>query len=142
MDEYESLNHTKWECKYHVVFIPKCRRKVVYGGLRRYLGEIFRRLAEQKESRIEEGHLLADHVHMMIAIPPKYAVSQVVGYIKGKSAIHLARVYGERKRNFVGQHFWARGFFVSTVGRDEEAVREYIRNQQEEDKRLDEMGLW
>jgi putative transposase len=142
MDEYESLNHTKWECKYHVVFIPKCRRKVVYGGLRRYLGEIFRRLAEQKESRIEEGHLLADHVHMMIAIPPKYAVSQVIGYIKGKSAIHLARVYGERKRNFVGQHFWARGYFVSTVGRDEEAVREYIRNQEEEDKRLDQMGLW
>ena len=142
MDEYESLNHTKWECKYHVVFIPKCRRKALYVGLRRYLGEIFRRLAEQKECRIEAGHLLADHVHMMIAIPPKYAVSQVVGYLKGKSAIHLARVYGERKRNFVGQHFWARGFFVSTVGKDEEAVREYIRNQEEEDKRLDQLGLW
>src|SRR2546422_3218330 len=112
MDEYESLNHTKWECKYHVVFIPKCRRRALYAGLWRYLGEIFRRLAEQKESRIEEGHLLPDHVHMMIAIPPKYAVSQVIGYIKGKSAIHLARVYGERKRNFVGQHFWARGYFV------------------------------
>jgi putative transposase len=105
MDEYESLNHTKWACKYHVVFIPKCRRKALYAGLRRYLGEIFRRLAEQKESRIEEGHLLPDQVHMMIAIPPKYAVSQVIGYIQGKSAIHLARVYGERKRNFVGQHF-------------------------------------
>jgi REP-associated tyrosine transposase len=142
MDEYESLDHTKWECKYHVVFIPKCRRKALYVGLRRYLGEIFRRLAEQKECRIEEGHLLSDHVHMMIAIPPQYAVSQVVGYIKGKSAIHLARVYGERKRNFVGQHFWARGFFESTVGRDEEAVREYIRNQEEEDKRLDQLGLW
>ncbi len=109
-----------------MVFIPKCRRKVLYGQLRRYLGEIFRRLAERKESRIEEGHLLPDHVHMMIAIPPKYAVSQVIWYIKGKSAIHLARVYGERKRNFVGQRFWARGFFVSTVGKDEEAVREYI----------------
>ena len=142
MDEYESLNHTKWECKYHVVFIPKCRRKVLYAGLRRYLGEIFRRLAEQKESRIEAGHLLPDHVHRMIAIPPKYAVSQVIGYIKGKSAIHLARVYGERKRNFVGQQFWARGFFVSTVGRDAETIREYIRNQEQEDKRLDQMGLW
>ena len=142
MDEYESLSHTKWECRYHVVFIPKCRRKALYVGLRRYLGEIFRRLAERKECRIEAGHLLSDHVHMMIAIPPKYAVSQVVGYIKGKSAIHLARVYGERKRNFVGQHFWARGFFVSTVGKDEEAVREYIRNQEEEDKRLDQLGLW
>ena len=86
----------------------------------KHLGEVFRSLAEQKESRIEEGHLMPDHVHMMIAIPPKYAVSQVVGYIKGKSAIHLARVYGERKRNFVGQHFWARGYFVSTVGRDED----------------------
>ena len=142
MDEYESLNHTKWECKYHVVFIPKCRRKVLYTGLRRYWGEIFRRLAEQKESRIEEGHLLSDHVHMMIAIPPKYAVSQVIGYIKGKSAIHLARVYGERKRNFVGQHFWARGYFVSTVGRNEEVVGEYIQKQEQEDKRLDQMGLW
>src|SRR5207249_3390660 len=101
MDEFESLSHTKWECKYHVVFIPKCRRKTLYKELRRYLGEVFRRLAEQRESRIEEGHLMLDHVHMMIAIPPKYAVSQVIGYIKGKSAIHLARVYGERKRNFV-----------------------------------------
>ena len=142
MDERESLNHTKWECKYHVIFIPKCRRKVLYKDLRRYLGEVFRRLAEQKERRSEEGHLMPDHVHMMIAIPPKYAVSQVIGYIKGKSAIHLARTYGERKRNFVGQRFWARGFFVSTVGRDEEVVREYIRRQEEEDKRLDQMGLW
>jgi REP-associated tyrosine transposase len=142
MDERKSLNHTQWECKYHVIFIPKYRRKVLYRELRRYLREVFRRLAEQKESRIEEGHLMPDHVHMMIAIPPKYAVSQVVGYIKGKSAIHLARTYGERKRNFVGQHFWARGFFVSTVGRDEEVIREYIRRQAEEDKRLDQMGLW
>ena len=110
MDENKSLSHTKWECKYHVVFIPKYRRKTLYGHLRSYLGEVFRRLAEQKESRIEEGHLMRDHVHMMIAIPPKYAVSQVVGYIKGKSAIHMAGVYGERKRNFVGQHFWARGY--------------------------------
>ena len=119
MDEYESLNHTKWECKYHVVFIPKCRRKTLYTQLRPHLGEVFQRLAQQKESRIEEGHLMSDHVHMLIAIPPKYAVSQVVGYIKGKSAIHLARVYGERKRNFVGQHFWARGYFVihSRTGR-------------------------
>ena len=142
MDEYESLSHTKWECKYHVVFIPKCRRKTLYKELRKHLGEIFRRLAEQKESKIEEGHLQPDHVHMMISIPPKYAVSQVIGYIKGKSAIHLARVYGEHKRNFVGQHFWARGFWVSTVGRDEKVIREYIRKQEEEDKRLDQLNLW
>jgi putative transposase len=114
----------------------------LYGQLRQYLGEVFRRLAEQKGSRIEEGHLMPDHVHMMIAIPPKYAVSQVVGYIKGKSAIHLARVYGERKRTFVGQHFWARGYFVSTVGRDEAVIRAYIRNQEQEDRRLDQMEMW
>ena len=118
MDEYESLSHTKWECKYHVIFIPKFRRKVLYGKLRQHLGEVLRALAAQKECRIEEGHLMADHVHIMIAIPPKHAVSQVIGFIKGKSAIHLARVYGERKRNFVGQNFWARGYWVSTVGRD------------------------
>ena len=142
MDEPESLSHTKWECKYHVIFIPKRRRRTLYAELRKHLGELFRRLASQKESRIEEGHLIPDHVHMLISIPPKYAVSQVVGYIKGKSAIHLARVYGERKRSFVGQHFWARGFFVSTVGRDETSIREYIRNQEQEDMRLDQMNLW
>ena len=142
MDEHRSLSHTAWVCKYHVVFIPKCRRKTLYGQLRQYLGEVFRRLAEQKGSRIEEGHLMPDHVHMMISIPPKYVVSQVVGYIKGKSAIHLARVYGERKRNFVGQHFWARGYFVSTVGRDEAVIRAYIRNQEQEDRRLDQMEMW
>jgi len=141
MDEYESLSHTKWECKYHVVFIPKCRRKTLYGQLRQHLGEVFRRLAEQKESRIEEGHLMSDHVHMMIAIPSKYVVLQVIGYIKGKSAIHLARVYGERKRNFVGQHFWARGYFVSTAGRDEAVIRAYIQRQEGEDKRLDQLNL-
>jgi putative transposase len=104
MDEAESLSHSKWECKYHIVFIPKCRRKTLYAPLRRHLGEVFRRLAEQKESRILEGHLMPDHVPMLISIPPKYAVLQVVGFIKGKRAIHLARVYGERSRNFVGQH--------------------------------------
>ena len=142
MDKYESLSHTKWDCKYHVVFIPKCRRRALYGNLRRHLAEVFRDLARQKESKVEEGHLMPDHVHMMLSIPPKYAVSQVVGYIKGKSAIHLARVYGERKRNFVGQHFWARGYFVSTVGRDEAMIREYIRNQEKADEKLEQIKLW
>jgi putative transposase len=142
MDEYESLSHTKWECKYHVVFIPKRRRKLLYGELRQHLGEVFRKLALQRESRVEEGHLMPDHVHMMLSIPPKYSVSQVVGYIKGKSAIHLARTYGERKKNFVGQHFWARGYFVSTIGRDEEAIRNYIRNQEQEDSRLEQLNMW
>ena len=109
MDSTESLSHTKWECKYHVVFIPKCRRKILYEKLRPFLGEIFRQLAAQKGCRILEGHMCSDHVHMLISIPPKYSVSQVVGYIKGKSAIHLARVYSEKRRNFTGQHFWARG---------------------------------
>jgi putative transposase len=142
MDRAESLSHTKWECKYHVVFIPKYRKKVLYKGLRQHLGEILRKLAEQKESRVEEGHLQPDHVHMLISIPPKYSVSQVIGYIKGKSAIHIAREYGERKRNFVGQHFWARGYWVSTVGRDEAVIREYIQKQEDEDKRLEQLKLW
>ena len=142
MDDGASLNHSRWECKYHVVFIPKCRRRTLDEQLRPHLGEIFKKLAVYKESKVEEGDLMQDHVHMLISIPPKYAVSEVVGYMKGKSAIHLARVYGERKRNFVGQHFWARGYFVSTVGRDEELIREYIRHQEAEDMRLEQMNLW
>ena len=142
MDESESLSHAKWECKYHLVFIPKCRRKTLYEQLRRHLGKVFRTLAEQRQCRILEGHLMPDHVHMLISIPPKYAVSSVVGFLKGKSAIHLGRVYGERRRNFVGQSFWARGYFVSTVGRDEATIRAYIRHQEQEDKRLDQLNLW
>jgi len=142
MDGPESLSHSTWECKYHVVFIPKCRRRTLYEQLRRPLGEVFHQLARRKESAIEEGHLLVDPVHMLIAIPPKYAVSQVIGFIKGKSAIHVARVYGERRRNFTGQHFWARGYFVSTVGRDEAVIRDYIRRQEEEDRRLDQLNFW
>ncbi len=141
MTNYGSLSHTKWECKYHVVFIPKYRKERIFGEIRRDLGEVFRRLAEQRESRIEEGHLLSDHVHMMISIPPKYSVSQVIGYIKGKSAIHIARTFAGRKRNFVGQHFWARGYFVSTVGRDESVIREYIRRQGEQDRRQDQLKI-
>ncbi len=136
-----SLSHSRWECKYHVVFIPKYRKKTIFGQIRRDLGYVLRKLAQQKESRIEEGHLMSDHVHMLISIPPKYAVSQVVGYIKGKSAIHIARRYAENRRNFVGQHFWARGYFVSTVGRDEEVIRNYIRQQEEVDRRIDQLNL-
>lgn len=142
MDKIESLSHSKWECKYHIVFIPKCRRRTLYGQLRQHLGEVFHELARHKDSRIEEGHLVADHVHMLISIPPKHAVSQVVGYIKGKSAIHVARIYGERKRNFAAQHFWARGYFVTTVGRDEGVIRAYIRHQEKEDQRLDQLQFW
>ena len=142
MDKIASLSHSKWECKYHVVFIPKCCRRVLYGQLRKHLGEVFHDLAQHKDSRIEAGHLMPDHVHMLISIPPKHAISQVVGYIKGKSAIHVARVYGERKRSFSGQHFWARGYFVSTVGRDEATIRAYIQHQEREDQRFDQRRLW
>ena len=141
MIDYETLNHTKWECKYHVVFIPKYRRKTLYGELRKNVGEIFHELAKQRECKIEEGHLMGDHVHMMISIPPKHAVSQVIGYIKGKSAIHIARAFLGKRQNFVGQNFWARGYFVSTVGRDETVIRQYIRNQESEDRRIDQLRL-
>ena len=141
MTHYRSLSHTKWTCQYHVVFIPKFRKKVIYGELRRDLGEVLRRLAQQRESEVEEGHLMVDHVHIMLSIPPKYSVAQVIGYIKGKSAIHIARHYAGRPRNFVGQHFWARGYFVSTVGRDEQAIRTYIRDQEEEDRRQEQLQL-
>jgi putative transposase len=141
MQTYESLKQTTWDCKYHVVFIPKCRRKVLYLGIRQELGVVFRSLAEQWECKVEEGHLMPDHVHMLLSVPPKYSVSNVMGFIKGKSAIHIARVYAGRRRNFVGQHFWARGYWVSTVGKNEAAVRQYIQNQEKEDKRLEQLEL-
>ena len=141
MHVYESLKHTTWECKYHVVFIPKCRRKALYGQLRRDLGPVFRDLAEQKECKVEEGHLMPDHVHMLLSVPPKYSVSSVMGFIKGKSAIHIARVYAGRRRNFVGQHFWARGYWVSTVGKNEAAVRRYIQDQEKEDQRQEQLEM-
>ena len=135
MNTVKSLNHTKWECKYHIVWIPKYRRKSIYKELRPYLGDILKDLASQKECTIEEGHLMSDHVHILISIPPKYSVAQIVGFIKGKSAISIARTYFGRKKNFTGQSFWARGYYVTTVGRDEEVVRNYIKHQDEEDHR-------
>jgi putative transposase len=142
VEDVETLAHAKWECKYHVVWIPRCRKKTLYGELRKHLGETFRNLAMQKECKVIEGHLLPDHVHILISIPPKYAVSQIVGYMKGKSAIHIARTYMGRKKNFTGQSFWARGYFVSTVGTDEETIREYIRRQEKEDRRLDQLTMF
>ena len=140
MQDLRSLSHSVWVCKYHIVFIPKYRRKSLYRDLRQHLGKVFRELARQCESEIEEGHLLCDHVHMLISIPPKYSVAQVVGYIKGKSAIHIARSYRGR-RNAKGQQFWARGYFVSTIGRDERVIRRYIQRQESEDQRLDQLRL-
>ena len=142
MDDPSSLAHTKWECKYHIVWIPKYRRKILYKQIRKHLGEVFHSLAAQRESQIVQGSIAVDHVHMCISIPPKYAVSQVVGYIKGKSAIYIARTFGGRDRNFRGESFWARGYYVSTVGKDEELVRAYIREQEDEDKKSDQLKLW
>ena len=141
MKEYQSLSHTRWDCKYHVVFIPKRRKKAIFGALRKHLGAVFRELARHKESEVVEGHLRPDHVHMCLSIPPKYAVANVVGYMKGKSAITIARRFAGRARNFTEEVFWARGYFVSTVGLDEEMVRAYIRNQQVEDDRYEQMKL-
>lgn len=142
MNDAESLKHTKWECKYHIVFIPKCRRKVLYGALRRHLGSVIRELVERKECRVEEGHLMSDHVHMLMSIPPKHSVAQIVGFVKGKSAIHIARSYMGKGRNFMGEHFGARGYYVSTVGRDEKQIREYIKKQEQEDKRIDQLTMF
>ena len=136
-----SLNHTRWDCKYHVVWIPKYRKKVLYERLRTKLGEVFHELAEQKESKIQEGKLCVDHVHMLISIPPKLSVSSVVGYIKGKSAIYIARNVMGKRQNFTGQHFWARGYYVSTVGLDEDTIRAYIKHQIEEDVRIEQLQL-
>ena len=141
MERYKSLQHSKWECKYHVVWIPKCRKKALYGQLRKELGRVLRELAMQKESEVIEGTLRGDHVHMVVSIPPKYSVSQVVGYVKGKSAIWVARTAG-KSRNFVGQNFWARGYCVSTVGLDEETIRAYVRTQEEADKKLDQLKIF
>lgn len=138
---YEKLTHSRWECKYHVVFIPKCRKKVLYGKIREYLGRMFHELADQKMCKILEGHMVQDHVHMLIAIPPKYAVSEIIGYIKGKSAIGVARQFSGRKKNFNGEKLWARGYAVSTVGFEEKQIRGYIKHQEQLDSQgYDELG--
>lgn len=130
---YQSLNHSKWDCKYHLVFIPKFRKKVLYGQIRKFLGPVFRELARQRDCEILEGHMVQDHVHMLITIPPKYSISEVVGYIKGKSAIAVARQFSGKKRNFNGERFWARGYAVSTVGFEESQIKSYIKNQEQLD---------
>lgn len=147
MDNVNKLTHSTWDCsdfspQYHIVWIPKCRRKKLYGEIGKYLGDIFHELAGHRESKILEGHVCPDHIHMLIAIPPKYSIASVVGYIKGKSAIAIARTYLGRRANFTGQNFWARGYYVSTVGRDEETIRKYIKEQEDEDNRLDQLDMF
>ena len=131
-EAYQSLSHSRWNCQYHIVFVPKRRRKVLFGQTRRQLGEIFHALARQKECQIIEEHLRPDHVHMCIEIPPKHPVASVIGFLKGKSAIAMARLCG-KERNFMGEHFWARGYAVSTVGFEFNEVRPYIREQEDAD---------
>ena len=133
-EAYQSLSHSRWDCKYHVVFVPKRRRKTLFGSIRQKLGGVFHELARQKECRIVEGHLLPDHVHICIEIPPKYAVASIVGFLKGKSAIAIAREFAGKERNFTGEHFWARGYAVSTVGFNLEQVKAYIRTQEADDE--------
>ncbi len=139
--EFNHLNHATWECKYHVVFTPKYRKKLLFGKIKRHLGQVFHDLARRKECRIEEGHLMPDHVHMLISIPPKYSVAQIIGYMKGKSSIWIAQNVERKMRNFLGHKFWARGYFVTTVGRDEEVIRAYIRNQELADRQLEQFEL-
>ncbi len=134
MSEYESQSHSKWDCKYHLIFIPKRRRKAMYGNIRTKLGPVFHDLADQKQCRIIEGHIMPDHIHMCIRIPPKYSVASVVGFIKGKSAIVIARQFSGKQKNFTGEQFWARGYAVSTVGFELEAVKKYIREQETNDE--------
>jgi putative transposase len=134
---YSSLSHSKWDCKYHLVFIPKFRKKILYGKIREFLGKIFHELAGQRNCKILEGHMVQDHVHMLITISPKYSVAEIVGYIKGKSAIAVARQFGGRKRNFNGERFWARGYAVSTVGFETGQIKLYIQNQEQ----LDSQGF-
>ena len=136
LTSYESLSHSKWDCKYHLVFVPKHRKKVLYGKVRRYLAQVFHDLAAQKGCKIIKGNMVQDHVHMLIAIPPKHSVAEVVGYIKGKSAIAVARQFGNKKKNFNGEKLWARGYAVSTVGFEEEQIRSYIKHQEQ----LDSLG--
>lgn len=130
---YNSLSHSKWDCKYHIVFVPKNRRKALFGGIRKALGPIFHELARQKECCIIEGHLMPDHVHMCIEIPPKHSVASVVGFLKGKSAIVIARQFLGKERKYAGAHYWARGYAVSTVGFELEQIRTYMRDQEDTD---------
>ena len=142
MSNYNNLSHCTWECKYHIVFTPKYRKKSIFGLIRKELKDVLHRLAQQKECCIDEGYLMKDHVHMLISIPPKYAVASIVGFMKGKSSIWIAQNIAGKKQNFLGHKFWARGYFVSTVGANEEVIRKYVQNQESEDKRLDQLNLF
>ena len=141
MREWQSLSHVRWYCRYHIVFVPKYRKRAIFGPLRKGIGGILRQLCEQEGVELVEGHALPDHVHLCLSIPPKYSVANTVGFLKGKSAIRIHREFMGRERNHAGYHFWARGYCVSTVGLDEETVRAYIRKQEDEEKRQEQLTL-
>ena len=142
MRDWQSQAHVRWHCRYHLVFVPKYRHKTIYGNLRKGIGTILRELCQYQGIELVEGHAMPNHIHLLVSIPPKYSVANTVGMLKGKSAIRIHREYLGRKRNFTGFHFWARGYCVSTVGLDESAIREYIRNQEQEEKRQEQLQLW
>ena len=141
MREWQSLSHVRWYCRYHVVFVPKYRRRAIFGRIRKGIGSILRELCVQHEIELVEGHALPDHVHLLLSIPPKFSIANTIGFVKGKSAIQIHRRYMGRERNFTGFHFWARGYCVSTVGLDEAKIRQYIKSQEEEEKRQEQLSL-
>ena len=141
MREWQSLSHVRWYCRYHVVFVPKYRKRAIFGSLRKAIGGMLRQLCEQEGVELVEGHALPDHVHLCLSIPPKYSVANTVGFLKGKAAIRIHREFLGRERNFTGYHFWARGYCVSTLGLDEQVIREYIRTQEEDEKRQEQLAL-
>jgi putative transposase len=141
MTQLHHQNHATWECKYHVVFIPKYCKKGIFGVIKKRLGEVFHELARRCESKIEEGHLMPDHVHTLISIAPKYSVAEVIGFINGESSIWIEQNVERKARNFTGHKFWARGYFFSTVGRDEETIRAHIKNQELQDREMDQLSM-
>ena len=141
MKEWQSQAHVKWECKYHVVIVPKYRKKAIFGKLRQQIGEMFRQLCRQKEIELLEGHAMVDHVHMLLSVPPRYSIAMTIGYLKGKSAVRIHRDYGKARGSLLGRSFWSRGYCVSTVGFDEASVRQYIQEQEEREKQEEQGGL-
>ena len=140
-EELESLAHTRWNCKYHIVFAQKYRRQVIYGQIKADIGSIIRKLCEYKGVEILEAEACPDHIHMLVSIPPKYSVSQIMGYLKGKSSLMIFEKYANMKYKYGNRHFWCRGYYVSTVGRNRRAIEQYIRNQLQEDLADDQMTL-
>lgn len=140
MHEWQSLSHVRWECKYHVVITPKYRKKVFFGKMRRQIGRILRDLCRQRKIELLEGHAMADHIHMVLSIPPKYSVANTIGFLKGKSAVRIHREL-MKERRMTGLHFWANGYCVSTIGLNEETIRRYVREQDQRERRQDQREL-